>query len=270
MRDLRGATALVTGASGGLGAVIARRLSAESVELVLSGRRRLELAALAQTLPGRSHVVAADLSVIDDIKRLADGADGVDILVANAGLPANGELAGLAVEDIARSVDLNIRGTVILTRLLVPSMTKRKAGHVVIVGSLAGMATTPRSSVYNASKFALRGFGHALREELRGTGVGVSLVSPTFVSQTGMWADTGMRARHPEVAPSQVADACVRAIREDRAEILVAPLMQRTVARMANLFPELLQPVLRSSAVPPEAIARQESTLLRRREEGTS
>ena len=84
-------------------------------------------------------------------------------------------------------------------------MLARGSGHVVIIGSLAGLAATPRSSVYNASKFALRGFGHALREELRGTGVGVSLVSPTFVSETGMWADTGLRAKHPEVTPDQVA-----------------------------------------------------------------
>ena len=126
-------------------------------------------------------------------------------------------------------------------------------------GSLAGLAATPRSSVYNASKFALRGFGHALREELRGTGVGVSLVSPTFVSEAGMWADTGLRATHPEVTPTQVADACVEAIRKNRAEILVAPLLQRLVARMSGLFPELLQPVLRSSVVPPAAVAAQKS-----------
>ena len=94
---------------------------------------------------------------------------------------------------------------------------------MVIIGSLAGIASTPRSSIYNASKFALRGFGHALREELRGTGVGVSLVSPTFVSETGMWADTGLRANHAEVTPQQVGDACVEAILKNRAEILVAP-----------------------------------------------
>ena len=120
------------------------------------------------------------------------------MLVANAGLPANGDLADLAVEDICRAVDLNVRSTLALTRMLVPGMLRAAGrGHVVIVGSLAGLASTPRSSIYNAGKFALRGFGHALHEELRGTGVGVSLVSPTFVSGTGMWADTGLRARIP-------------------------------------------------------------------------
>jgi short-subunit dehydrogenase len=258
LRSLRGRTALVTGASGGLGEVVAERLYDEGVDVVLSARRVGALEAVASRL-GDARVLPADLAVVDDVRRLAEAAGDPDILVANAGLPANGEVLDLDVEEIVRAVDLNVRGTLVLTRLLLPAMVARRAGHVVLVGSLAGLASTPRSSIYNASKFALRGFGHALRQELRGTGVGVSLVSPTFVSSTGMWADTGQRARHPEVAPRQVADACVRAIVEDRAEILVAPALQRVVVRAAALFPELLQPVLRSSVVPEEAVHRQKS-----------
>jgi short-subunit dehydrogenase len=258
LRDLRGRTALVTGASGGLGEVLAQRLYDEGARVVLSARRVAALDAVAGRLGG-ARVLPADLADVEDVRRLAEAAGGPDILVANAGLPANGNVLDLEVEEIVRALDLNVRGTLVLTRLLLPAMVERGAGHVVLVGSLAGLASTPRSSVYNASKFALRGFGHALREELRGTGVGVSLVSPTFVSSTGMWADTGLRARHPEVAPQQVAAACVRAIREDRAEILVAPALQRAVVRAATLFPELLQPVLRSSVVPEEAVDRQKS-----------
>ena len=179
--------------------------------------------------------------------------------MANAGLPANGEVLDLDVEEVVRAVDVNVRGTLVLTRLLLPAMVAAGSGHVVIIGSLAGLAATPRSSIYNASKFALRGFGHALREELRGTGVGVSLVSPTFVAETGMWADTGVKAAHAEVSPDEVADACVQAITKNRAEILVAPLLQRLVARMTGVFPELMQPVLRSSVVPHEAVAAQKS-----------
>ena len=74
------------------------------------------------------------------------------------------DLADLSVDDIARAIDINVRSTLVLTRLLLPGMLVRGSGHVVIIGSLAGLAATPRSSVYNASKFALRGFGHALRE----------------------------------------------------------------------------------------------------------
>jgi short-subunit dehydrogenase len=252
-------TCLVTGASGGLGAVIARRLHREGAQLVLSGRREVELEALAGELGPDTRVVAADLAELEEVVRLATEAGEVDVLVANAGLPANGELADLAADDIARAVDINIRATLVLTRLLLAGMLARRSGHVVLLGSLAGLAPTPRSSIYNASKFALRGFGHALHEELRGTGVGVSLVSPTFVSDTGMWADTGLRAAHAEASPEQVAEACVRAIRKNTAEILVAPVDQRLGVRLAGLFPELMQRPLRSSVVPPEAVAAQQS-----------
>ena len=257
--EIDGCRGLVTGASGGLGAVVARRLHNEGAHLVLSGRRKAELAALAAELGGGTQAVPADLARTDEVVRLAREAGSVDLLVANAGLPANGDVVDLAVEDIARAVDINVRSTLVLTRLLLPGMLRTGRGHVLIIGSLAGLAATPRSSIYNASKFALRGFGHALRRELRGTGVGVSLVSPTFVSDTGMWADTGLRATHPEVTPTQVAGACVEAISKNRAEILVAPRVQRLVARMTGLFPELMQPVLRSSVVPPAAIVAQKS-----------
>ena len=256
--DLTDRAALVTGASGGLGAAIARRLHREGAHVVLTGRREGELSALDAELGGKTRVVTADLARLEDVQRLAEQADGVDILVASAGLPANGDLADLSVEGIARAVDINVRSTLVLIRMLVPRMLQLGSGHVVIVGSLAGIASTPRSSIYNASKFALRGFGHALHEELRGSGVGVSLISPTFVSETGMWADTGLRAHHPEVTPPQVVDACVEAIHTNRAEILVAPRTQRLAVRMAGLFPELMQPVLRSSVVPPEAVAAQQ------------
>ena len=256
---LPGSTCLVTGASGGLGATIARRLHREGARLVLSGRRLDQLESLARELGGDTGVVAADLARLEDVQRLAADAGQVDILVANAGLPANGELADLDVDDIARAIDINVRSTLVLTRLLLPRMLEQGSGHVVLIGSLAGLAATPRSSVYNASKFALRGFGHALREELRGTGVGVSLVSPTFVSDAGMWADTGIRAAHREVRPEQVGDACVQAIRKNRAEILVAPPDQRIGVRLAGLLPELMQPALRSSVVPPEAVDAQKS-----------
>ncbi len=256
---LPGSTCLVTGASGGLGATIARRLHREGARLVVTGRRRDELTAIAGDLGNDTRVVTADLARLEDVVRLATETGSVDVLVANAGLPANGELADLSVEDIARAVDVNIRSTLLLTRLLLPAMLERGSGQVVIMGSLAGLAATPRSSVYNASKFALRGFGHALREELRSSGVGVSLVSPTFVSEAGMWAETGVRAAHPEVSPARVADAVVRAITKNSAEILVAPPDQRFGVRLAGLFPELMQPALRSSVVPPEAVTAQES-----------
>lgn len=256
--DIDGRRALVTGASGGLGAVLARRLHEEGAQVVLSGRREPALAQVSQELGGAPYVVA-DLAQVEDVQRLAEAAGDVDLLVANAGLPANGDLVDLSVADIVGDIDTNVRATLVLVRLLLPGMLARRLGHVVLIGSLAGMAPVPRSSVYNASKFALRGFAHALRAETRGTGVGISIVSPTFVSGTGMWADTGQRAAHPEVPPDRVADACVRAVRRDRAEILVAPFVQRLGARASVVLPGPMQAVLRSSVVPPEAVEAQKT-----------
>jgi short-subunit dehydrogenase len=258
VRDLTGTTALLTGASAGLGPVVARRLSREGVRLVLSGRDRVRLAALAEEL-GDATVVAADLAERGEAERLAAAAGAVDMLVAVAGLPASGRLLDLDVEHVDHALDVNLRAAIVLTRELLPGMVERKRGHVLLMASIAGRVPTPGTSIYNATKFGVRGFGHALRAELRGTGVGVSMVSPTFVSHAGMWADTGLRASVRETTPERVAEACVRAIREDRAEVLVAPVEQRIFSRLVLAFPGAFQRFLGSAAVPDEAIRRQEA-----------
>jgi short-subunit dehydrogenase len=212
MRDLRGATALLTGASSGLGPVIARRLHREGVRLVLSARRQPELEALARELTG-SRVLSADLSRPGEAERLAAEAGAVDLLVANAGVPASGRLLDLEVGEIDTALQVNLRGPIVLARRLLPGMVERRRGHVVLMASLAGKVAAAKMSIYAATKFGLRGFGHALRAELRGTGVSVSLVSPIYVREAGMWAETGQRSPVGEVTPAQVAEAVLRAVR---------------------------------------------------------
>jgi short-subunit dehydrogenase len=258
MRDLNGRRVLLTGASSGLGPVIARRLRREGARFVLSGRDRMKLAALAEEL-GESTVVPADLAQRGEAERLADASGPVDVLVANAGLPANGRLLDLEVEHIDHALDVNLRSAIVLARLLLPPMVERKQGHVLLMASMAGRVPAPGSSIYNATKFGVRGFGHALRAELRETGVGVSLVSPTFVSQAGMWAETGLTASVRETTPQRVAEACLRAIRENRAEVVVAPIEQRLFSRLVLAFPGGLQRFLATGAVPDEAVRRQEA-----------
>jgi short-subunit dehydrogenase len=258
MRQLAGRTLLLTGASSGLGPVLARRLVREGVHLVLSARRRPELESLATEL-GNARVIPADLAQFGEPERLAAEAGPIDIFVSNAGLPANGNLLEFDVDQIDHALDVNLRSAVVLTRLLLPYMTARRAGHVVLMDSLAGRIPTPGSSLYNATKFGLRGFGHALRSELRDAGVGVSLISPTFVSAVGMWAETGQSSPVRTTTPARVADACVRAIREDKAEVTVAPVEQRLISRLIVAFPELIEPFRKSAAVPSAAIERQRS-----------
>jgi short-subunit dehydrogenase len=258
MRDLAGRLALLTGASSGLGPVIARRLRREGVRFVLSARDRARLSALAEEL-GDAVVVPADLARRGEAERLAGAAGDVDILIANAGLPANGQLLDFEVPHLDRALDVNVRSAMVLTRLLLPAMVERTSGHVLLMASMAGRVPAPGSSVYNATKFAIRGFGHALRAELRGTGVGVSMVSPTFVARAGMWAETGLRASVRETTPDRVAEACLRAIRGNLAEVMVAPIEQRLFSRLVLAFPERMQPFLGTAAVSDEAIEQQRS-----------
>jgi len=121
-------------------------------------------------------------------------------------------------------------------------MVVRGRGHVVFMSSIAGKSATPRSSVYNATKFGLRGFSLALRAELRPQGVGVSTIFPGFIRDAGMFADTkiklppGVGTRSPE----DVAAAVVRAITRNKAEIDVAPLTLRAAAKLSGIAPELV------------------------------
>ncbi len=252
MRDLRGRTALLTGGSSGLGPYIARRLRAEGVRLVLSARRQEELERLAAEL-GESRVIVADLASSGEAERLAAESGDVDILVANAGVPASGRLESFEVPHIDNAIDVNLRAPIVLARLLVPAMVRRGSGHVLFVASMAGKVPGPRMSVYNATKFGLRGFGHALRSELHGTGVGVSLVSPIYVSEAGMWAATGQRSKMGEVTPGEVADAVLKAIRGDRSEVTVAPLLAKLGSRVLMAAPELVHRIARGAGALPEA-----------------
>ena len=238
MRDLVGRTALVTGASGGLGPVIARRLHREGMRLVLSARRRTELETLARELVG-SRVITADLARRGEVERLAGEAGPVDLLVANAGLSASGPLLDLEVAGIDQALEVNIRAPVVLSRLLLPGMVGRGSGHILLMASMAGMIPSTVSSIYSGTKFGLRGFGHSLRGELRGTGVSLSLVSPSYVRDVGFFADAGGSAPGLTVSPDQVADACLRAVLQDRAEVTVAPFYARLSGTVSLAAPAL-------------------------------
>jgi short-subunit dehydrogenase len=257
MKDLTHRTILLTGAPGGIGPHLAARLHAEGASLVLSGRNQDELDRLASKLqPAR--VVVADLSRPQEVEHLAAAAGAIDVLVANAAVPASGELVSFSVEEIDRALMINLRSAIVLANRLLPGMLSRGSGHIVLMASIHGKLPTALVSVYNATKFGLRGFGLALGQELHRTGVGVSVINPTFVRDAGMWAETGA-APHPlagQVTADQVADAVVRAIKEDRREIDVAPLG----ARLAASMPRLVAPMARrlgATAVPRAAVERQ-------------
>jgi short-subunit dehydrogenase len=234
---LDGARVLLTGATGGLGQAIARALADRGAVLILTGRRGDLLEPLAQETGGR--VIVSDLSVPDAPERLLAEAGEVDVLVANAGIPGSGRLSSFSVEEIDRALAVNLRAPMLLAHGLTESMVARGSGHLLFMSSLGGRAAAPGTSVYSATKFGLRGFALGLREDLAPKGVGVSVILPGFISDAGMFADSGAKLP-PYVGlkrPEDVARAVVKAIESNRAELDVAPLPLRAGAVLASLAP---------------------------------
>jgi short-subunit dehydrogenase len=230
---------LLTGASGGIGQAIARALAAQGASLILTGRRADTLSELAQEVSGQA--VACDLAQRDEVASLIREVGQVDILVANAAHPASGVLTDLDQEQIDRMLEVNLRAPIALARALAPAMAERGRGHLVFISSLSGKVASASSSIYSATKFGLRGFALGLREDLRASGVGVSVVLPGFIREAGMFAaaDIELPRGVGTRSPDQVAQAVVRAIEDNRAEVDVAPIGLRLGASLAGLAPEL-------------------------------
>jgi uncharacterized protein len=237
---LSGSNVLLTGASGGLGQAIARTLAAKGAKLTLTGRRVDVLEPLASELSG-ARVIAVDLSDPQEVDRLLEQAGDVQILVANAALPGSGLLESFTVEQIDKALDVNLRAPIVMAHALAPKMVARKEGHLLFMSSLSGKAATAGSSIYNATKFGMRGFAGALRAELRPHGVGVSTVFPGFIREAGMFAESGAKLP-PGVGtrtPQDVADAVVSAIERNRGEVDVAPLTLRLGSTFSGVAPEI-------------------------------
>jgi short-subunit dehydrogenase len=242
---ISGSTALITGATGGIVVAIARALSARGAQLILTGRRVDVLEPLATELSARA--LAVDLAEPPEIDRLVRECGEVDILVANAALPASGVLESFSTVEIDRALDVNLRAPIVLAHALAPAMVKRGSGHLLFMSSLSGKAATPGTSLYNASKYGLRGFASALRGDLRTSGVGVSAIFPGFISDAGMFADADVKLP-PGIgtrSPQDVANAVVGAIEHNRGEVDVAPLTMRASTIFAGLAPELAGKVAR-------------------------
>jgi uncharacterized protein len=238
--ELAGTTALLTGASGGIGQAIARALHGAGARVLLSGRRTDALEELRRELGGNTEVLEADLAEPTGVATLAERAGDVDVLVANAGLPASGRLERFSPEEIDRALDVNLRAPIQLTRALVPGMVERGRGHVVLVSSLSGKAASARSALYSATKFGLRGFASGLHQDLHESGVGTTVVFPSFIRDAGMFADTGVKlpAWVGTRTSDDVARAVVRGIETEKVEIDVAPLSLRLGALASGLAPE--------------------------------
>jgi short-subunit dehydrogenase len=237
--NLDGRSVLLTGATGGIGQAIARAIAAQGARPILTGRRAEVLEPLASETGGRA--IACDLASSAEVERLLGEVGNVEVLIANAALPATGVLSSFTPEEIDRALAVNLRAPIVLARALSAGMAARGHGHLVFISSLSGKAASPRGSIYAATKYGLRGFALGLREDLRDSGVGVSTVFPGFISDAGMFHESG--AKLPGYVamktPEDVAAAVLRAIERNRSEVDVAPLPLRVGTALAGLAPEL-------------------------------
>jgi short-subunit dehydrogenase len=245
---IQGQSVLLTGATGGIGEAIARELATRGCALTLTGRRQAKLARLVADLGPPARGLAADLTNLAEIRELLKNAGPVDVLVACAGIDIPQDLADASDEAIEEAIRINLLAPAALSRAVLPSMKQRGAGHIVFIGSVAGHVATPiNSSVYAATKWGLRGLGLALRQELHGTGIGVSTVSPAGVRDAGMFARTGLTLPWyaSTSSPQDVARAVVRAVERDRPEVVVAAGGERLGAALSGVAPVLVGRIAR-------------------------
>ena len=217
LRPLEGRTALVTGASRGIGAAVARRLAASGARVALLARGKETLRALAQEIGGGAVCLACDVRdtvtlarALDQLPDLIGGAP--CIVVNNAGAFFIAPVQETSVDAFAETLAVNLTAPFAVVRALLPAMTKSGGGHVVTIGSIADRAPFPGNAAYAASKHGLRALHEVLRAELRASGVRISLVSPGPVN-TDLWNPinpehhAGVPPRAEMLSAEAVADA---------------------------------------------------------------
>ncbi|HEX5830122.1 MAG TPA: SDR family NAD(P)-dependent oxidoreductase [Gemmatimonadaceae bacterium] len=220
--SLRGRRALVTGASRGIGLAIARALAARGAAVALMARSADAVRAHATALGPQAHALPCDLSDADAVARAARQAveqlgGEVEVLVSNAGLFRLARVEDAEPADVRATLETNLLAPFLLLRMLLPAMRRAGTGHVVTIGSIADRAAFPENGAYAASKFGARALHQVVREELRGSGVRATLVSPG-PTDTELWdaidpdARPGFTPRAAMLPADAVADAVVWAL----------------------------------------------------------
>lgn len=235
---LAGEVAIVTGASSGIGAATARELGRRGVSVVLAARRVAELEGQAQAIReagGEALAIPADIAdpahVTLLVERTLATFGRVDVLINNAGAGWLRPLASSPPGEISGLVGVNLLGAMLLTRGVLPGMLERRHGAVISVGSLSGrVAMEP---LYSATKYGLRGFSLALRRQVAGSGVSVSLVSPGNIN-TAMTRHVTARMPEPDLVATTIADL----VRHPRREVVV-PRRHYSIAWLEQMFPSM-------------------------------
>lgn len=241
-----GSTALITGASRGIGRAVARAAATRRASVGLVSQSESDLEKVRDELPGRRSIAVADVgsqAQIDGaVAAIQSDLGPIDIVVANAGIGSYGFFIDVDPTEIERLFTVNVFGTMNLLRAVLPEMIQRRRGHVVIVGSIAGRIGTPFEAAYSATKFAQIGLAESLSVELSAFGIGVSIVNPGPVD-TGFFERRGVAYSRPfprKVAPERVAEAVMQAVEPCRFEQFV-PRWFRPAVLFRHLAPPIYQ-----------------------------
>ncbi len=256
MDSLAGRTAVLTGATGGIGPHIARALSREGMNLVLAARSTAALEAVAEGVRvqgGRAVAVPTDVKDLEALESLVDRTHrefgAVDVLVNNAAIDRTSPYEKQPCEFIQAAVQVNLLGPLLLTRLVLPGMLDRGRGHIVNISSLAGKAGPPHGECYAATKAALITFTESLRLEYRGTGVSASVICPGFV-EAGLYERARKLGAPPAPmilgtsSPESVARAVVDAIKRDTPETILGRRFTRLLVTLGEVSPPLAERIM--------------------------
>lgn len=235
---LAGEVAIVSGASSGIGAATARELAQRGARVALAARRADELQAQAEAITrdgGQAIALPTDMAdpaqIATLVERTREAFGRVDVLVNCAGVNWQKPLDTASVGEISQLLRVNLYGAMLLTRAVLPEMLPRRHGAIITVGSVQSrVAVEP---LYSASKFGVRGFSLALRRQLAGTGVSVSLVNPGNI-RTAMTSNLQEKMPGPEVVASAIADLVLSPRRE-----VIVPLKYQAIVRLDEWLPAL-------------------------------
>ena len=247
---------LITGASSGIGRASAILFAKKGANIILVARKKEKLDQIDKELKKynvSTLVCECDVSNKSQVKEMSktvlEKFNSIDILVNNAGFAIYGSVSDLTTEEIESQMSTNYFGMIYCIKNFLPSMIEKKSGHIVNVASVAGSFGLPGIASYCASKFAMLGFSEGLKHELKGTGVGITVVSPIMVRTN--FFDHQSFEKMPKYSPTSlsaetVAKAILKAANSPRLEIIV-PSVVRIAVWMKSTFPYLINPILGSA-----------------------
>ncbi len=257
MKTIANKTVVLTGASGGIGAFVARALAQEGATVVGVSRSQANLEQICtevETLGGKGISIPFDISRLEKLPVLVEKieaiAGSVDILINNAAIEKFRPFPNYALEDIQSILTLNLHAPMELTRLLLPSMIERNSGHIVNISSGAGKKGAPFNSVYSASKAGLITWSEGIRHELAKTNIGVSVICPGCTN-AGMFlaldipAPSGARIAEP----SEVADVVIQAIKQNQKEVILDSFAVKVFYALSQLSPDFGDSMIQKSGV---------------------